>query len=252
MIRLTALAMTTIFSSTAWATHPGETHGTAQTLEEGQWEVGLFAALRRGLGNGMELSIHPLTAIKAPNLAVKKTIKEGEERTLAVRHSLTYATPLLKTLSAPGTGGILPADATIPQILVLDNRFLATQSIAENTHLTLSARVMLGLSIGESNWPQIDIPIALPRTAAYQDTIATAIGAQLDGQLTETLGYRLDVDAWMMPLSNGRSAVEGRAHLPWRPTEHFTAQLSGTAVVGEYAYGTNWHLLPGFDLIWGW
>jgi hypothetical protein len=26
--------------------------------------------------------------------------------------------------------------------------------------------------------------------------------------------------------------------------------VSGTAVVGEYPFGTDWHLLPGFDLIW--
>lgn len=239
-------------SFTPAAASPGQTHGTAETLEDGQWEIGLFAALRRGIGNGLELSMHPLTAIKAPNLALKKTIKEGEKRTLAVRHSLTYATPLLQSLAKPGTGGVLPADSTIPHIVALDNRFLASQSLNSDTLLTLSARVMLGLSFGESDWPQIDMPIASSRTAAYQDTVATAIGVQLDGQITETLGYRLDIDAWMMPLSDAKWSVEARAHLPWRPSEHFTAQLTGVAVAGAYNYGNNWHLLPGFDLIWGW
>jgi hypothetical protein len=247
-----ALGALAIASFTPAIASPGETHGTAETLEDGQWELGLFAALRRGMGNGMELSLHPLTAIKAPNLALKKIISESEGKKVAVRHSLTYATPLLKTLSTPGTGGVLPADSTIPHIVALDNRFLASQSLNSDTLLTLSARILLGLSFGESDWPQIDMPIALPRTAAYQDTISTAVGVQLDGQLTETLGYRLDIDAWMMPLSEAKWAVEARAHLPWRPSEHFTAQLTGVAVAGAYNYGTNWHLLPGFDLIWGW
>ena len=29
-----------------------------------------------------------------------------------------------------------------------------------------------------------------------------------------------------------------------------TAQMSSTTVVGAYPYGTSWHILPGFDLIW--
>jgi hypothetical protein len=252
MIRSTCIALTALLSQSALATSPGDTHGTAYSLDEGQWELGFFAALRRGMGDGLELSIHPLTAIKAPNRAVKKTWVEGPSRPLATRHSLTYATPLLKSLAVPGTGGILPADSTIPHIVALDNRFLASQYLADDTLLTLSARLMLGLGIGESDWPSIDMPIAYSRTAAYRDYVATAIGVQVDGKLVGTLGYRVDVDAWILPLSTGKWALEGKVSLPWRPNQHFAAQLTGTAVVGDYPYGSNWHLLPGFDLIFGW
>jgi hypothetical protein len=171
--------------------------------------------------------VHPLTAIKAPNLAIKKMWSEGSTMTIASRHSLTYATPLLQSLAKPGTGGILPADAVIPHIVALDNRFLVSRQVGGQNLLTLSARVMLGASFGESSWPSIDMPIAYPRTAAYQDTMAAAVG-------------------------DAKWAMEVRAHLPWRPSKHFTGQLTATGIVGDYAYGTNWHILPGFDLIWGW
>ena len=47
----------------------GTTHGTAAVLSDKEWEVGLYAPLRRGMGNGVELSIHPLVAILSPHLA---------------------------------------------------------------------------------------------------------------------------------------------------------------------------------------
>jgi hypothetical protein len=246
------ILMLSLFTQTAQATSPGETHGTAYTLESGNWELGVFAALRRGFNDGLEVSVHPLTAIKAPNLAIKKMWSEGSTMTIASRHSLTYATPLLQSLAKSGTGGILPADAVIPHIVALDNRFLVSRQVGGQSMLTLSARVMLGASFGESSWPSIDMPIAYPRTAAYQDTMAAALGVQFDGQFTGSLGYRIDADAWIMPLSDAKWAMEFRAHLPWRPSKHFTGQLTATGIVGDYAYGTNWHILPGFDLIWGW
>ena len=250
MIRSASIVLAALLSTSALATSPGETHGTAAVLDEGQWELGLYAALRRGMGDGLELSIHPLTAIKSPHLAAKKTWKEGEAWTLATRHSLLYPTPLLKTLARPGTGGILPADAEIPNIIAMDTRFMASTGVGEGTQLTLSGRLLLAAAMGTANWPTIDMPLSYPRTVAYQDNVAAALGVQVDGSLVGTLGYRVDVDAWVLPMSEGKWALEAKGTLPWRPSEHFTAQLSGTAVVGEYPYGTNWHLLPGFDLIW--
>jgi hypothetical protein len=58
------------------------------------------------------------------------------------------------------------------------------------------------------------------------------------------------VEGWFLPGAEGNWAVEARGSLPWRPSEGFTAQLNATAVAGAYPYGSNWHLLPGFDLIW--
>ena len=160
--------------------------------------------------------------------------------------------PLLKSLSRQGTGGILAADSVVPHVLVSDNRILQSREISENTTLTLSGRIVLAASFGESDWTGIHMPLAYPRTAAYQDGIATAAGLQLDGVLAESFGYRLDIDGWYLPLSEGRWALEAKGTLPWRPSERFTAQVTATAIVAEYPYGSNWHLLPGFDVIFSW
>jgi hypothetical protein len=249
---LTLFATALMLPITALAKSPGETHGTAHVLEEGDWEYGLATGLHRGFGSGLELSIRPLGAILSPHLVAKKVWKEHEAWTLTTRHSLNLPTPLLRTLARPGTGGVLPADAVIPIILVLDSRFLATVALTDQTELTLSTRLVLAASFGQANWSSIDMPMVYSRTAAYHDGLATAFGAQLDGGLIGPLGYRVDLDLWWMPLSAGKWSIEGKACLPFRPTEHFAVQLTGTAVVGQYPYGVNWHLLPGFDLSWSW
>lgn len=230
----------------------GSTHGTADVLDDGQWELGLYAALRRGMGNGLELSVHPLTAALSPHLAVKKVWRPDGSWRLASRHSLIYPTHLLRFLAREGTGGIIVADAQIPHILAADNRVIVSRSLGETTTLSLSGRMMLAASVGESDWPSIDMPLAYPRTAAYQDHLATALGTQIDGQIWKSLYYRCELDGWLLPLSEGQWAAELRATVPWRPTQGFTVELGSTAVMGAYPYGEEWHVLPSFDLIWGW
>jgi hypothetical protein len=230
----------------------GTTHGTADVIEEGAWELGVYAPASRGLGDGLQVSIHPLTAVLSPHIAVKKAWGSAGSWRVATRHSIAYPTHLLRFLAREGTGGIIVADAEIPHILALDSRLISSRSLSEATTLSLSARLMLGAGLGPSDWPSIDMPIAYSRTAAYRDHMAAALGAQLDGTIIGTLGYQLDVDAWTMPLSAGKWATELRASVPWRPTEGFTAMVGSTAVVGAYPYGLSWHVLPRVDAIWAW
>ena len=118
--------------------------------------------------------------------------------------------------------------------------------------MTLSLRVSLGAEFGESDWPSLDMPIAYPRTAAYQDSAAFSLGTQFDGTLWRDWHYRAGATIWALPFSEGRWAAESKLTLPWRPSDGFTSQLSVTGTLGEYPYGLSWHILPGFDLIWSW
>ena len=251
MKRFFTLPLIALFSAPVWA-GAGSTHGTAVVLEEGQWEIGLYAALRRGFSDGLELSIHPVTAFQSPHLGIKKSWSDQEDTHWASRHSLIYPTPLLKSLAREGTGGILAADSILPHIVVSDNRVMHSREISENTTVTVSGRLMLAASFGESNWTGIHMPLAYPRTAAYQDGLASAAGIQIDGIIVESIRYRVDLDGWYLPLSAGQWALEAKGTIPWQPSESFTAQATATAIFAEYPYGTAWHLLPGFDFIFSW
>ena len=251
MRTLLTVLLACFFTASAHA-GAGTTHGTASVLEDGEWEVGVYAPLRRGMGNGVELSMHPLVAILSPHLAVKKAWTTDGEWKLASRHSLFYPTPLLRTLAREGTGGVIVADAVIPPILASDHRVILGRALSDTTILSLSGRLMLGAELGESNWPSIHAPLAYTRMAAYQDHVATALGAQLDGRLFSTFHYRVDVDGWALPLSEASWATEAKITFHWRPSDRFTAQAGTTTVAGAYPYGNNWHVLPAFDLIWRW
>ena len=243
------LVATTPLTASAEA---GSSHGTAQVLEQGEWEVGVFAPLRRGLSQGLEVSIHPLTALVSPNIALKKQWTDGGTWTLASRHSLHFPARLLRALATEGTGGVLPADATIPTIAASDNRLLASTELRESTTLTASLRAVLGAQMGEGAWPSLDMPIAYPRTAAYQDGASFALGGQVDGDLWKSWDYRVSTTFWALPWSDGKWAAESKLNLSWRPSKRFASQVTLTGAVGDYPYGTAWHALPGFDFIWRW
>ncbi len=246
------VSLSALFLSAPAFAGAGTSHGTAEVFDKGEWEVGVYAPLRRGMGNGIELSIHPLVALLSPHVAMKKAWVSDGDWTIATRHSVIYPTPLLRTIAREGTGGIIVADAVIPPTLATDNRFIATRGLGETTALSVSARLMLGAGFGESTWPSIDMPLSYTRTAAYRDHVATAVGAQIDGSLFGPLHYRVDVDGWVLPNSDAKWATEVKTTVHWRPSDGFTAQAGATAVVGEYPYGSSWHVLPSFDLIWRW
>ena len=157
---------------------------------------------------------------------------------------------MLRMLARRGTGGILPGDAVVPTIISMDSRLLQTHRLDPETTLTLSVRVQLGAEIGDSDWPSLDMPIGYPRTLSYQENLVTAAALQLDGSLHAKFRYRVRTEFWSSPLVPEMWAAEGKATLIWRASESFTAQLTGMLIVGEYPYGSDWHALPAFDLIW--
>jgi len=53
--------------------------GTAHSLPKGQWEVGLFQPLRYGMTDDQDIALHPLIALKLPNLVYKKTWEEKKQ-----------------------------------------------------------------------------------------------------------------------------------------------------------------------------
>ena len=80
----------------AWAgsiSAPGATYGTAKTLAPGEWEVGLYAQLRRGFENGLELSVHQSRPFFPPIWWPRKGGLDVDW-TLASQHGIHVPTPL--------------------------------------------------------------------------------------------------------------------------------------------------------------
>jgi len=88
--------------------------GTAHSLPKGQWEVGLFQPLRYGMTDDQDIALHPLIALKLPNLVYKKTWVEKNSWTIATRHGFYYPTPLLQPSLVPENSRSSPPSLSFP------------------------------------------------------------------------------------------------------------------------------------------
>lgn len=224
--------------------------GTAYTLPDGRWEIGLFQPLRYGVADSVEVATHPLINVLMPNLAIKKAWLGWWGGQLSSRHNLTYPTGLLKALSRDGTGGVLPGDTRVPHIIALTNQALYSRPLTGDHVLTAKLGVTLAASFGKSTLPTIDLPIAFTRTAAYHNVATFNVGLNADGRIWGPFLYSLDVDLFLMPDSRSTLAIEQSGMATWMATDEFAVQLGCTLVYGQYPFGTQWHLLPLFDLMW--
>jgi len=227
------------------------TSDTAELLDQGDWSVGVFAPLKYGLKDDLELSIHPGWAIGAPHLSVKKSYGEKKGWQIASQHQLGYPSPLLKFLARPGIGGILAADSVIPHIVNSDNKVLASK-VQKQGMLTVSLGLSGAISIGESDYKTIDVPYGYRKTANYQNYLAILAGMGWENMFNKRVGIRYGIDLWYLPLAEAGWAVEEKIKVLVQVNER--VQLNGGAnfVVGEYPYGVNWHLLPSFDAVFRW
>jgi hypothetical protein len=237
----------------AFAAHAGEEHwltGTARVLPQGQAEVGVFQALRLGVGNNIELSTHPLLNVVMPNLSLKKAWGHWGEFDLATRHSLTYPTGLLIVLSRRGAGGILGEDTRVPQLTALTNELLATRPLGDEHLLTAKVGVTAAARFGRSNLPSIDLPLVYPRTAPYQRHPTATVGVDLDRPVTNTWGYFFDVDVFLVAHKNTPFFIEHSGLVTLRVTENSAVQAGYKVVWGRYPFGSQWNLLPLIDWVW--
>ena len=75
--------------------------GTAHTLPEGRWEIGLFQPVRWGQSESREFLFYKLTSLFMPNVTIKQRWSKPETLVLSTVHTILYPTPLLKTLQSP-------------------------------------------------------------------------------------------------------------------------------------------------------
>lgn len=220
----------------------------ADTLPQHRWEVGVFAPLRYGLTDRVELSTHPLAFFVLPNLSAKISWNDDRPWRLSTRHGLHYPTLALNLVSREGSGGVLPATTDVPQIFATSHEVLAT------TNVPLWRRwftIRLGFSIaarfGGERLPAIELPVLFPRTAAYSSFGVGHAGITLEGELVGPLYYLLDVTMFATPGFKGTFTFENTAQLSWRPSTKFMLLGGARAIYAGYPYGERLHVLPMLD-----
>ncbi len=228
--------------------------GTARVLPDRRLEAGVFAPLRLGLRDRIEISLHPGWALVAPNAGAKIAWRSWPKVSVASAHGVLYPTPLLRLLSREGTGGIVPHDVSYPHILATSHHLLAT--IDAGGHLlTFRAGARLAWNLtrfdGPRFWSEIEWHLVWPRAAAWFTGFAADAGVAAQGPIARGLGYRLELDRFFMPGLRGDWAYEWAAILSWQASPRLLLRGGAKWSYAEFPYGIRLSpLLPMVDAIW--
>ena len=243
------LSFGALFSQATSAFHSAN---DARLLPKGQWQVGLFAPLRYGLSPNVELSAHPLWFFIIPNISAKWSHGSMSDYHLAGRHALVYPTPLLRTISKKGTGGIISPEFDTPQMLIINNELLISR---DWPGLTATLSLGAGLSLRSGAYDErtsVDLPVVFPRMNVLYHGYRLFGGVDLNGRLYKKLNWQAETTFLSCPSAEADFAFEQKALLSWIRSERF--QLCGGCLLtyGKYPFGEQWHLLPLIDLRWAW
>lgn len=245
---------------TLFASEPDETAGrnwsagTAYLLPGGRWEVGVFQSLRYGYSESLEFSTHPLAFFLMPNLNIKWSHGSYQNFKISTRHSIYYPTPLLRTISREGTGGIISPEFHIPHLVSIYNEVLVSKLIAINQLITGKAGFCFALKSGAlDERTTIDLPLVFPRLNVFYQGYGFRSGCNLEGKLIRRWNYLVDADVFYYPSAEEKMAFEHKGLLLWTKSQRFQFCIGYKLTYGEYPFGTQWHLLgPLFDLQWAW
>jgi len=225
---------------------------SAFLLPKGRMEIGIFQPLRYGWSKSIEFTIHPLAAFIIPNLSMKWSHSQKNGYVYATRHSITYPTLLLRTISKEGIGGLISPEFVIPHIVSIYNEIIVSKQISAKHLLSFKAGIAFALkSAALDERTTIDLPVIFPRTAAHYHDYNFRFGSDLQGKFFRRWNYVGDADLFYMPSGEENFAFEHKGLLLWNKSERFQLCIGYKLVYGEYPFGRQWHLLlPMLDLQW--
>jgi hypothetical protein len=240
------------FSQAPAQFHKNWLSGTAFLLPEGRMEIGIFQPLRYGWSRSIEFSIHPLAAFIIPNLSIKWSHGQKSGHIYATRHSITYPTLLLRTVSKEGIGGLISPEFDIPHIVSIYNEIIVSKEISANHLLSYKAGIAFALKSDDlAERATIDLPIIFPRLVTYFQGYNFRFGGDLQGIFFRRWEYLVDADVFYTPGGEENFAFEHKGLLLWNKSERFQVCVGYKLVYGEYPFGRQWHLLlPILDLQW--
>lgn len=226
-------------------------NNSTQTLEKGRKEIGLFAPLKYGLKDSLEISVYPIYFFIIPHVGLKKHWKSIGSWAFGTKHNIAYPTLLYKVISRRGTGGVLPEKAKIPQLIKLNNALLFGKELNLNHTLTLKVGLDLTLSLGEGDFPEIEYHIVYPRTYSYNNLITPYLGGALTGQLYRKINYSYDLTTFFFAKAYKGVNLENNLKFQWNKSNRFSVRAGMLFTSGTYPFGKGTKLFPMFDLMFG-
>lgn len=229
-----------------WSSH------SAEIIEKGRWEMGLFQPLRYGYSNFSEFSIHPGWFFLIPNLEIKEAQKSLFGYKTASQYRLTYPTMLLNMLSGDGIGKVIAPEHEIPHMFSFSGSLIGTRSF-KDTKLSLSSGLDIGIVLGDLNpISTIDLPLVYHRLGVFYNGWGFHAGIDIEREISEKIEVFLDLDLIALPGYNGNYSIENKLLLSWNKSRNFRVTTGYKFISGEFPYGKDSRLLPYLPILEQW
>jgi len=229
------------------------TYGTAYTLPKHSYEIGLVTGSRYGLNDNIELSTHPLIFLLMPQLNIKVNWGDYSVIRLATEHGILYPTQFMRLIARKGTGGLISPEFTIPDMFSIDNRILASYKPFKNAILTAHAGITFALKFDDLD-PRstIDIPVIYPRLAVFYNQPEYDLGIEFRGKFSPRFGWLFNIENFIFSGTTENYFFENKGTLAYTSKKQTLRVEAGYKLCyGKYPPGTQWHLLPLIDIIFG-
>ncbi len=224
---------------------------TANTIEKGRKEIGLFGPLKIGLRDSLEISANPIWFIVMPHIAIKKQWNSLIGLQFASKHKITYPTLFLRALSRNGTGGILPSTSIIPQLFKLNNSIILSKEINERLTLSFNAGLDLSIGFGESNLSDIEFHFAYPRVYSFNNLLVPYAGITFTGIATEKIHYNYNLNTFILTGDNSGIIVEQQLKFDYCLSQKVKIVAGIISSYGDYPYGKDFGVFPVADIVFG-
>ena len=248
IVAWTAQASSEEYTGPHWASN------SARLLPARRVEVGLFSLSSWSPFKGLELALHPAFIFLSPMVQAKVQLADGSgtpSHTLfASRHRVLYATQPLSLLSGTGSLALLPDDVHIPIAVQLENDFLVSQPVGDQTWTFQGGIVVAPRE--KSDMPLLDFPFLYQRFAAVSGPLLVRTGMELDGRIHGPFIYRADFLYSLFPLDPGHGldvgwALEAGAQVGLDLHDRHRIVIAARMSVAEYPAGLQAHWFPSLD-----
>ena len=246
LIKIIILSASLFAGEKTWSSH------SAEIIEKGRWEIGLFQPLRYGYSNYSEFSIHPGWFFLIPNIEIKESQKDFFGYKTASRYKLTYPTMLLNMLSGDGIGKVIAPEHEIPHMFSFSGSLVGTRSFKE-TKFSLSGGLDIGIVLGDLNpVSTIDLPLVYHRLGVFYNGWGFHTGIDIERAIGGKIESLFDLDLIVLPGYNGNYSIENKFLLSWNKSRNFRIMTGYKFLVGEFSYGKDSRMLPYLPILERW
>jgi len=240
-----------LWPTAAWADTGLAAPESAQPLERGHLESGLFSNTYYGLSDRLQLGLHPLLCFVLPHAELKVSWWRRGSAYLATVHRLAYPRPFLRLVAREGSAGLLPANSDVPHSLQTQNDVWITTTRIPGQSLSAWLGVSKALVGSSAEFPLLDFPFLYQRFADLHAPWVARAGVALEGHLARSVYYSFDTRGWLFRLDEPELAaavVESTLVGGWEPRSDWRVALGLKSALGNFPIGVRMHLLPFVDV----